>query len=265
MTSDPRPADLPPACARFEAHLGPWLEHDLDAASALWMAEHRASCAACGQLVHDLERLVHDAAALPTVQPSRDLWTEIEARLEAPVIPLSAAAAPASTPHRPPHGRRTLTVRAFAVAATLLVAVSSTVTWRIATRRGSGEVAPVVSEREATRAPRVAAVSDSQANATGDGIDVIDAVDMVDASDAADLSVTYEREIVALRRIVDERFVELDPATVTELQRNLDIIDQAIRDSRAALTNDPRSGVVARQLDRALQAKLDLLRRVALL
>jgi hypothetical protein len=64
---------------------------------------------------------------------------------------------------------------------------------------------------------------------------------------------------------VDERFTELDPGTVTELRRNLDIIDRAIGDSRAALARDPRSGVVSAQLDRALQAKLELLRRVALL
>jgi hypothetical protein len=77
--------------------------------------------------------------------------------------------------------------------------------------------------------------------------------------------VTYEREITALRRIVDERFTELDSSTVTELRRNLLIIDQAIVDSRKALAKDPRSAFVSSQLDRALQAKLDLMRRVALL
>ena len=77
--------------------------------------------------------------------------------------------------------------------------------------------------------------------------------------------VTYEREITALRRIVNERFTELDSTTVTELRRNLDIIDQAIADSRKALAKDPRSAFVAQQLDRALQAKLELMRKVALL
>jgi len=52
---------------------------------------------------------------------------------------------------------------------------------------------------------------------------------------------------------------------VRELRRNLDIIDRAIADSRAALARDPRSALVSSQLDRALQTKLDLLRRVALL
>ena len=75
----------------------------------------------------------------------------------------------------------------------------------------------------------------------------------------------YEREISALRRIVDDRFVELDTVTVQELRRNLDIIDRAIGDSRKALARDPRSALLATQLDRALETKLALLRRVALL
>jgi hypothetical protein len=80
-----------------------------------------------------------------------------------------------------------------------------------------------------------------------------------------DLDATYEREIGALRQIVDERFAELDTATVRELRRNLDIIDKAISDSKAALARDPRSPLLSGQLDRALEAKLQLLRRVALL
>lgn len=240
MTSDSHSPSRSGACARFETQLGAWLEHDLDATDASWMAHHRATCAPCGRIVEDLERLVHDAAALPAIGPARDLWTGIAARLDTPVLPLSATTVPGTAaPHtsRPARGRRTVTVRWFALAATLLMAVSSAVTWRVATGRGSVETAPA-------------------------GTDVIEASEVIDA---ADPSITYEREIVVLRRIVDERFAELDPATVMELRRNLDIIDQAIRDSRSALASDPRSGVIARQLDRALQAKLDLLRRVALL
>jgi hypothetical protein len=86
-----------------------------------------------------------------------------------------------------------------------------------------------------------------------------------DDEDVHNAGVTFEREIIALRLIVDERFTELDTATVRELRRNLDIIDRAIAESRAALARDPRSVLVSSQLDRALQAKLDLLRRVALL
>jgi hypothetical protein len=75
----------------------------------------------------------------------------------------------------------------------------------------------------------------------------------------------YEREIAALRRVVDQRFAELDPETVAALRENLKTIDQAIADSRRALKRDPRSGLLSTELDRTLEAKLDLMRRVALL
>lgn len=85
------------------------------------------------------------------------------------------------------------------------------------------------------------------------------------AGSMGDVDAIYEREIAALRRIVDQRFAELDSATVTELRRNLETIDQAIEASRRALAGDPRSGLLSTELDRTLEAKLALMRRVALL
>ena len=81
----------------------------------------------------------------------------------------------------------------------------------------------------------------------------------------SDVDAIYEKEISALRRIVNQRFTELDSTTVMELRRNLEMIDQAIGDSRRALRRDPRSGLLSTELDRTLEAKLALMRRVALL
>ena len=50
-----------------------------------------------------------------------------------------------------------------------------------------------------------------------------------------------------------------------EIERNLRIIDKAIDDSRRALQNDPRSRFLSTQLDRALENKLEIMRRIALL
>jgi hypothetical protein len=273
----------PPArdCAQFDAQLSAWLEHDLDAAGQAFMSRHRAACAACDAMVSEIEQVVAESAALPPLGPSRDLWQGIEARLDAPVIPLP-------TPHRvaaAPPRRRTVSVRTFAIAATLLVAVSSGVTWQLAQRTGAA-VGPAVATAGGRAAAPGGAVDD--ASSTGAAQEGTDGAASAPAGDApvtatpsvgrgADrvrlvsddrlpaVDVTYEREIVTLRQLVDERFTELDSATVSTLRRNLDIIDRAILDSRQALARDPRSALVADQLDRTLQAKLDLLRRVALL
>ncbi len=85
------------------------------------------------------------------------------------------------------------------------------------------------------------------------------------AGSMRDVDDIYEREIASLRRIVNERFTELDTATVSALQQNLRTIDKAIEDSRRALERDPRSRLLSTELDRTLQAKLALMRRVALL
>jgi hypothetical protein len=49
------------------------------------------------------------------------------------------------------------------------------------------------------------------------------------------------------------------------LEKNLKIIDQAINESKAALTANPTSAFLADQLGRAYDTKLELLRSAALL
>ena len=271
-------------CTRFEAQCGGYLERDLDQAEQAWMTAHQSECADCAALMRELEAIVAESQALPGISPARDLWSGIEARLDTAVIPISAAAARSRV-------ARTVSVRTFAIAATLLVAVTSGITWRLAARNGAPLTAPTTSPTSVPSA--VAAKTDSvnDLGLPGASVEIVaaspstttsttsSAPERVSSSttrlvsrnaardnrDDADADVVYEREISALRRIVDDRFVELDTATVRELRRNLDIIDRAIGDSRTALARDPRSALLATQLDRALETKLALLRRVALL
>jgi len=76
---------------------------------------------------------------------------------------------------------------------------------------------------------------------------------------------TYGDEIQRLQAIITERRRELDPATVSVIEESLKVIDAAVRQSRAALARDPRSGFLVDQLNSALDKKVELLRTVALL
>ena len=49
------------------------------------------------------------------------------------------------------------------------------------------------------------------------------------------------------------------------LERNLQIIDEAIREARAALDNDPANALLNAHLAGARQRKLNLLRQAALI
>ena len=280
------PPDATPDCTRFEAQCGGYMERDLDQVVQAWMTAHQSECASCAALVRELEAVVAESQALPGISPSRDLWSGIEARLDTTVIPISASATRTRI-------AGTVSVRTFAIAATMLVAVTSGITWRV-TSRGNVTASPLASPLASPAVVAATADSDNAFGLPGASVEIDSASSATTSSasasastspaptsgfatrrasrdaarddrDDTDADVVYEREISALRRIVNERFVELDTVTVRELRRNLGIIDRAIGDSRQALARDPRSALLATQLDRVLETKLALLRRVALL
>jgi hypothetical protein len=76
---------------------------------------------------------------------------------------------------------------------------------------------------------------------------------------------TYDSEITTLRAALDARRGQLNPSTVAVIEQNLRVIDEAIRQSRAALAKDPNSSLLNDQLDRTLAKKTGLLRAAALL
>jgi hypothetical protein len=219
------------SCERFEALLGDLLEDALDDSAREACARHRAACPACAQLLADLEGIRSAAALLPPPAPSRDLWAGIAPRLEAPVVPLPSAPVTRPTPWR-----------RLVVAAVVLVTVSAGTTWTLM-RRPSPTSAAVRAEASAVVAtPAVAALGTPTA-----------------------LDSLYGREIALLHAAAQGTLGQLDTATAAVVRRNLAIIDQAIRESRAALAADPQSGFLLEQLDRAYGQKVRLLRRLTLL
>ncbi len=248
-------------CQRFELELSDFLEGTLAPTQRDAFDAHRRRCAACDALVNDLEALVVNARALPPLTPSHDLWSGIAKRLDTDVTPLPLRTTATTTTSV---AQRSFSVRTLAIAAALLVAVTSGVTWRLArVQRTPG----LRTNTLATTPTTVPAENAIRAEDTVSAPPVVDAPvpTRLVASSPAEVDDIYEREISALRTVVDERFTELDSATVVALRRNLAIIDAAIADSRRALRRDPRSRLLSSQLDRAIETKLALMRRVALL
>lgn len=196
---------------------------------------HRAECAECQALWTELEAISAEAAQLPLLTPSRDLWRGVEARI-------------ATTPRALPFHRRQ-SVR-LAIAASLLVAVSSAVTWQLASRSPAALPA-------ALPATAVAVTGGTPAGAVDP-----DAAAVHLASFSASVT-QMDREIAALQTILSERRDDLDPATVAVLERNLSVIDAAIAEARDALAADPASRFLAQQFTRAYTSKLTLLRGAA--
>jgi hypothetical protein len=77
--------------------------------------------------------------------------------------------------------------------------------------------------------------------------------------------VVYDKEINMLQAMRRRQKGELDASTAAVIERNLRIIDSNIAQIRAALQKEPGSAVLDDQVSRALELKVELLRRVAML
>jgi hypothetical protein len=170
----------------------------------------------------DAARLRAAAQRLPAeVEPERDLWPDIRARIDQARIQAlpGASGMPVARPlpwYAAP--------RRLAAAAVLLVSLTATATWW-ATRSGGSTTAPA---------------DPSAALATFD----------------AD-----ERSAAALSAALEGRRAKLDPATLAVLERTLRTIDGAIAEAREALANDPTNPAVRAFVATAYRQKIDFLRR----
>lgn len=245
-------------CSTFEASLADFLDGGLDERTYAACEQHRAGCATCHALVSDLDAIVSTAQSLPLPMPSHDLWSGIEARLETPVLPLDAA-----RDRRAPVVPPTMVWRRLAVAAVALVTVSAGVTWTLARREPT--VAVIAQRAPSDNTPAGATITDADVAANAPAATTSAALASSTSGPTFAIDTLYGREIAMLRTAADASLGLLDSTTVDVVQRNLDIIDNAIRESREALAADPNSGFLLEQLDRAYERKVDLLRRLVLL
>ena len=268
-------------CDDVDGVLLDYLEETLDRDAQSAVEEHVAGCLRCNSMLRDIGSIRAQAAALPELTPSRDLWAGIATRIEPTVAPLGR-------PQQAP--RRTWIPLAAAAAAALMIATAG-VTYLATSRsmRSAGTVAaapkagastqqiaaaPVIVEAPieapapsaAPTSPSAAEVASARAaerpatRATSREVTLASRQRVLTASDIA-----YGDEIARLQKVITERRRELDPATVTVIEQSLKIIDAAVRQSRAALARDPKSGFLTDQLNNALDKKIELLRTVALL
>lgn len=158
--------------------------------------------------------------------PTRDLWSGIQSRIK-------------DQPATKTRGI-TFTLPQLALAASLLIAAASGVTWSIAH-------------------PPVAKETVIQAY----GMPEDDNGGQIVQANFADAQ--YNAAVSDFERILREERDRLDPRTVQIIERNLKAIDTAISEARMALDNDPANPYLNSHLADARQRKLDLLRHAATL
>lgn len=228
--------------------LSDYIDDELDPQARAAIDAHLAGCEPCRAVLADLTSLRGAAAAWRDHEaaPSADLWPGIAARLAGP-----REVAPAAMPHLPPPAPRvawyqrrwSVGLPELALAASLLAAIGGTLLWpRAVTPPPAADVAvPIIAE----------------ADAYDSGEAAVAPVNFADAQ--------YDAAVVDLERVLREQRDRLDPRTIVVLERNLRVIDDAIREAREALATDPANALLNAHLAGARQRKLDLLRRAALI
>ena len=254
-------------CDLFAEALADFLERDVNENTRAAMETHALECGECGPLLADLRRLRIDAANLPQLEPSRDLWRGIAERIETPIVALPGSGR-AATPIR----RRRVWI---GLAAAGLVAVTATVTREI-TRRSieSGTVpsATVATQLTPTSTQPAATIASPSAPADSAAhpspppvVSNPGGTTMRAVANKPSAEQTYDHEIVRLLAVYKFKQRDLDSSTVAVLSKNLAIIDSAIAQCRLALRRDPASGYLLQSLNDALDNKVQLLRTAAAL
>ena len=267
-------------CEAFDAALPDYLEGTLDDAARNAVEMHLRECVRCAGLVRDIENIRKESAALPDLAPSRDLWEGIEARIAAPVIPLAAR----------PERQRRFAPAWIGVAAAGLIMSTAGITYKLTARSlapeqsasvasttqtpsqtdqqaNTGSIPEPANSAPATAPQQLAGNSGGSAPTRVTQRTSVPArvASVTDQADRSQSEVIYGKEIALLQKIVSQRKTQLDSSTVAIIERNLEIIDAAIEQSRAALARDPASMMLSGQLTHALDKKVELLRTAALL
>jgi hypothetical protein len=189
---------------------------------------HLDQCDDCRAFADDLRRIHDLAASLDELQPPDRVWLQVAGRLrqEGRVAPTAVA----------PRARRSMAVLALAAALVLAVAGSILVLMRAKDApQGSGAPGAAASGNAATTDP----VEDVAAEFRLAEQHLQNAIGKLEAAAKTDDDI-------------------IDAQTAASLQKNLQVIDQAIAESRAALQQEPQS-------TRARDSLFELLRRKVVL
>jgi anti-sigma factor RsiW len=210
-------------CEDVQARLGDLGEGTLDAETRAAMEAHLRDCPACAVLAADLARVRQLASTLDRLPPPPAAWPRIRERAHVS------------------GGRRGAWTRSWvplAIAACALLAVALAVVLR-----PGGHAEPPTAAVPATAAP----------------VPVAEHPELKTVAEELRLAERhYENAITGLEKLANDREV-LDPQVAAALQKNLQVIDLAISESRAALVKQPASEPAQQSLFEAFRTKIALL------
>jgi hypothetical protein len=224
-------------CTDFAESISALADGTLDPAQRPRVEAHVEACAECRQLLDDLRALRREASSLPREPLPDSLWPRTAARLRDQGVRAGTAG---------PSGARGALWQWAAIAALLVAVVGAglIVTW-------SRRPAPATSANAAHEDSEVrpASTGNASAPASVQGIEM--ELRMAEEH--------YEKAISGLEQVANTDQNALDPQVAATVKRNLEVIDQAIAESRTALKAEPQNQPARESLFEALRRKIVLL------
>jgi len=224
---------------RYAQDLQDYVDGTLGAIRSAELQQHLEQCALCRAALADLQHIHDLASTLDQPAPPDGVWLQVvgrlrqEGRVQAPP--------PVQTVRR---SRTAL----LAIAAGLLVTVGASLTVLLPMFNGAPET-----EQAATQP----APPNSEAGDSGDAQSIEDHFRIAEQH--------MQTGIAKLEEAAKAQESEIDAQTAAMLRKNLELIDQAIAESRAALKAEPQSTIARDSLFNALRRKVTLLQETVAL
>jgi anti-sigma factor RsiW len=216
-------------CEHCLTRVDEYVDGTLPAAERADVEQHLAACAACAALARDFRAIRAAAGGLDRHAPPAYAWTKLAAALE---IERERRLSYVGRIFRSGSAWQPL-----ATAALLLLLVGG-MSWF------------VLQQFSASRPTTQQAVAPAAADP-----DLVQSVE----TELKLAEEHYQKAIAGLEQITRTGSAALDPQVAAVLQKNLEVIDQAIGESRQALQTQPTSEVAQESLFEALRNKVSLL------
>ena len=223
------------ACERYIDRIQEAVDGTLGSIRRADLETHLRECEDCRALYDDLGRIRDAGAALPALDPPGRVWLQVAGRLRQEGRIREVA---------PPARQRPSYAVWLAAAAALVITVGGSV---LMLYRST----PPTTAQTAPQTAKTAAPASGNA-ATTKSVETVE-------SEVNAAQQQFETAIANLEKLTKANQSTLDPGTSRTINKNLDILDQAIAENRAAVKSEPASVAARETLFEALRQKVSLL------
>jgi len=216
------------ACSQYINSIHEMVDGTIGSIRRAELELHLGQCDECRALLEDLRKIHDAAAALPVIEAPDRAWLQIAGRLrqEGRI-----------TEHVPAAGAKRRSVAVWLAAAAAIVIAAGTALVMLVPRTPPATQTAGTPAGTAAPAPSVEEVQTK-----------------VDAAQAQ-----FETAIAELEKVAKANQQALDPGTSATIEKNLNILDDAIAQNRVAVKAEPTSVAARETLFEALRQKVTLL------